>query len=294
MTADLCETFRSLAYRTFDHMGRARRVGHQPLEETFTDTNILELKDRHPADIFCQTFTKAEEGRNGADWEWWLTNSHMTRWLGLRVQAKVLHLQTNSFAHLHYKSGKTGQPKVYQLAKLKSEAKRDGLVPLYCFYLHTPLQPGILKPTRFRLPTPVESLGCSLTTLAHIEGLQKTGESRDFAAVMRGALPWHHLVCRGWHSDDELPESAWALMQEAFEVKEPTQRGRFADGAIEKPAVGIRSIAPAHVRALMEGRTNDAVPAGLGGVLVLRGRRADQPELPAGDWARPTRRPQQP
>ena len=79
MHTTLCETFRSLAFRTFEQMGRARRVGHQPLEETFTDTNILELKDRHPAEIFCQTFTKPQEGINGADWEWWLTDASKSK-----------------------------------------------------------------------------------------------------------------------------------------------------------------------------------------------------------------------
>src|SRR5690606_6329527 len=127
MHTTLCETFRSLAFRTFDQMGRARRVGHQPLEETFTDTNILELKDRHPAEISCLTFTKPQEGINGADWEWWLTDTSKSKWLGLRVQAKVLHLDSNTFAHLHYKSGKS---KTYQATKLKRESAKDGLIPL--------------------------------------------------------------------------------------------------------------------------------------------------------------------
>ena len=116
MSTKLCETFRALAFRTFDQMARARRVGHQPLEETFTDTNILELKDRHPTEIYCRTFNKHEEGKNGADLELWLTNHSMSSWLGMRLQAKVLHIESDTFPHLHYKSGKS---KKYQLSKLK-------------------------------------------------------------------------------------------------------------------------------------------------------------------------------
>ena len=144
-------------------MGRALRVGHQPLEETFTDTNILELKDRHPQDIYCRTFTKPQEGINGADWEWWLTDAKRSAWLGLRVQAKVLHLESNTFAHLHYKSGKT---KGYQASKLKRECATEGLIPLYCFYLHE--RPGAtVRSTRCgSFAHAAEAYGCALAPLS--------------------------------------------------------------------------------------------------------------------------------
>ena len=90
---------------------------HQPLEETFTDLNILELKCRHPTEIYSEVFTKRREGVNGADWEWWLTNKSRSLWLGLRVQAKVLHLANNTFEHLHYRRRKT---KTYQLHMLQA------------------------------------------------------------------------------------------------------------------------------------------------------------------------------
>ena len=82
MTPTLCGTFTSLAVRTFDHLGRARTVGYQPLEETFTDTNILDLKYKHPREVYPHIFSKRDEGVNGADWEWWLTNRLRSNWLG--------------------------------------------------------------------------------------------------------------------------------------------------------------------------------------------------------------------
>ncbi len=44
----LCETFRELSHETWAFMGKARSVSHQPLEETITDNNIIEIKLRIP------------------------------------------------------------------------------------------------------------------------------------------------------------------------------------------------------------------------------------------------------
>jgi len=143
MNPSLCETFRTLAFKTFDQMGSARRVGHQPQEETFTDTNILDLKVRHGDEIHSRTYNKRQEGLNGADWQWWLTNQAMDSWLGLRVQAKVQNLEADSFDHLHYQSGKS---KTYQSSILKRECAKEGLIPLYCLYT--------VGPAKTRKPAP--------------------------------------------------------------------------------------------------------------------------------------------
>jgi hypothetical protein len=43
MNQRLCQTFQEIAHQTFDMLGRARSVEHQPLEETLTDiTKYLE------------------------------------------------------------------------------------------------------------------------------------------------------------------------------------------------------------------------------------------------------------
>ena len=144
MAPTLCETFRALAFHTHNQLSKSQAVGHQPLEETFSNTNILELKVKHPGEIYSHTFTKPQEGLSGADWEWWLTNKSRTSWLGLRVQAKVLELRSDTFPHLHYASG---NPKTYQLQRLQSEAFKAGMVPLYCFYT--------LLSLRVRLPNTI-------------------------------------------------------------------------------------------------------------------------------------------
>ncbi len=242
----LCETFRLLAFRTFDQIGRARRVGHQPLEETFTDINILELKDRHSTEVFSHNFSKHQEGINGADWEWWFTDVAKSKWLGVRVQAKILHLGSNTFSHLHYKSGKA---KTYQLSKLKRECQKDGLVPLYCFYLYS--QPKFLNSiSRCRTFGHVsESYGCSITSLAHIELLQKNGKN-DLASVIQGAYPWHCLVCCSGYGGYTLPERVWKLLTSGMGIVTHRRRTR-TENQIEKPVMGVRDKPPQYVRDIL-------------------------------------------
>lgn len=261
MTISLCETFRSLAFLTYTQLAKGRRVGHQPLEETFTDLNILELKDRHPSEIYSKTFSKNREGVNGADWEWWLTNSSRSLWLGLRVQAKVLHLATDSFPHLHYRSG---APKTYQLNKLTSESARDGLFPLYCFYTHGSHSNPSFQPCK-SFPYAPESYGCALTSVDHIADLQAAGEVHDLASVMSAAVPWHCLVCCSGYSKGDLPTRAWAYLQATFEISESA---KLKEGIRRGP----RAFPPRHVLDALEGREAEDLPNGVQGVLVIAPR----------------------
>jgi hypothetical protein len=263
MSTQLCETFRHLAFKTFDRLGRARQVGYQPLEETFTDLNILELKIRHPNDIFCHTFTKREEGRNGADWEWWLTDPGMSTWLGLRIQAKVLHLRTNRFEHLHYQSG---NPAEYQATKLKRECAAEGLVPLYCFYLHGE-RPLLRPPARFRIFHHRELFGCSLAPLPLVEALQPANQ-RDLVSVIAGSCPWHYLVCQSRPGRKSLPESAWAVLTNI------SGGGALSDVQSDNQQVapGPRSEPPTYVRDIIASRFNldNDIPGSVRGIVIIR------------------------
>lgn len=262
--ASLCETFRSIAFKTHDQIARARRVGHQPLEETFTDINILELKERHPHEIYSKTFTKRAEGVNGADWEWWLTNPSRTSWLGLRVQAKILHLETNIFKHLHYRSG---SPKKNQIDKLRSESKRDGLVPLYCFYTNfsSEDQDQLFACKSFYNAS--ESYGCAIASLDHISILQLLGDINDLCSVLSCAAPWHCLVCCNGYASGDLPTRSWAYLQRAFNIK-PQEADEFKVDN-ENVRVGPRSEPPSYVYAAMNESGIEDAPSHVQGVLVL-------------------------
>lgn len=57
-------------------------------EETITESNLLELRRRHPGIITLDTFGKKNEAKKGADWEWHIIGR--ARSFGMRVQAKRL------------------------------------------------------------------------------------------------------------------------------------------------------------------------------------------------------------
>jgi hypothetical protein len=263
----LCETFRSLAFRTHDHLARARRVGHQPLEETFTDINILELKDRHPHEVYSKTFTKHEEGVNGADWEWWLTNSSRTSWLGLRVQAKILHLATNTFQHLHYRSG---TPRTPQIDKLRYESNRDGLIPLYCFYTHFDPDKPTNTPLCRSFHNAPESYGCAITSLDNVAKLRLLGKINDLDSVLEWAMPWHCLVCCSGYSQGDLPTRSWAYLKRTFDIEERERGG--IEVVNEQIRPGPRPAPPSYVYAAMEGDVEQDAPSHIQGVLVLAPR----------------------
>jgi hypothetical protein len=234
------------------------------LEETLTDLNLLELKDRNPFEIYCRSFTKREEGLNGADWEWWLTNQDRTSWLGFRIQAKVLNLNADEFTHLHYKRGIA-----YQATRLKNAALRGGLVPLYCFYLHHPALMATHRPRGCGTFAPkAEHLGCSLSSVEHVERLRKA-KKKDLGAVLSNAVPWHCLVCCAGFGGEDLPTRAWAYVRNR--LGEPVRRrsGRVLADVQVPP--GPREQPPQHVLATMEGLEAVNPPSDIRGVVVIVG-----------------------
>lgn len=266
MATSLCDTFLSLAIATHRRLARARRVLHQPLEETFTDLNILELKCRHSTEIYSELFTKRREGVNGADWEWWLTNSSQSSWLGLRVQAKVIHLATNTFDHLHYRNKTT---KAYQLHKLLTEAARDGLIPLYCVYTHGVSRRTLRGRQCLNPGHKLQAYGCSLVSAAHVERLHAKAKMNDMYSVMDAAVPWHCLVCANCstHGSD-LPTRAWAYLQDEFgEMGKVNAEVDF----VHMP--GPRPSPPQHVLDILQRCTAEDPPADIQGVLVIAPRK---------------------
>lgn len=65
----LCETFRRQAFWTWEQLARARALRVHLGEESLTDFNLLEIRSRHSDEVVTKTFTKAQEGILGADWE---------------------------------------------------------------------------------------------------------------------------------------------------------------------------------------------------------------------------------
>jgi hypothetical protein len=253
----LCETFRALSFNTHGHLARCHRLSHQPLEETYTDINLLELKDRNPEEIFVQNFSKPKEGVNGADWEWWITNSSRNLWLGMRVQAKVQHLEKSEFSHLHYRS-KSSQ--VYQLDKLENEAFKDGLVPLYCLYTYGAIPNDVNRCGSFGYEP--EAYGCSLISTSHVRRLRGQSEACDLASVTSLASPWHCLVCCSGYARGDLPSRAWAVLKAR----------NLMPSEIEDDVFRIRTAPPRHVLLALEGRESETNESSSAGVLIMAPR----------------------
>jgi hypothetical protein len=263
-TPPLCSTFHRLAHETYSRISRARAVDHQPLEETFTDLNALELKTLHPTDIHCRTFTKPQEGRHGADWEWWLTDKSHSLWLGVRVQAKLLHLKTNRFAHLHYKPGGT-----YQTTKLIRAAQEEGMLALYCLYTDVPTPAGSWRPL-----TANEDYGCSLVRASDIQRLRRRGGSDDFVNVMSVAMPWQFPFCMQSIPALSSPKVDLSLPELAAIFLGDQSRSQRRWGEIGAEWVdgiyGLRRTPPDRVLAVMRDRHDVDAPPSVRGMLIIR------------------------
>jgi hypothetical protein len=185
MSFDLCGSFRYLAADTFRIIQDARRMRFQLKEESFTDFNLFRLKLYHSDEILIKTFNRIEESVVGADWEWWLSDA-AGRWIGFRVQAKIIALNADEFTHLHYQPPKC----IAQCEKLILQATSNPMypcIPLYCLYLTTPhdIAPG----------TPDIFLhGCSLLSAYRVRQLRATRETA-LTSLWPDLKPWHRLVC---------------------------------------------------------------------------------------------------
>lgn len=96
-------------------------------EETITESNLLELRRRHSDVVRLRTFSKHQESKNGADWEWYIIGE--TRSLAMRVQAK--RVQRNDVLRIRHTVGQTGRQ---QHDLLIETAKADDMKPMYCIY----------------------------------------------------------------------------------------------------------------------------------------------------------------
>jgi hypothetical protein len=259
----LCQTFRDLSFQTWRLLEKARNVSHQPLEETITDNNIIELKSRHTHEVITTTYTRHQEAKTGADWEWWFTNTDKSAWFGVRVQAKILNLTTERFAVLNYKN---------QTNVLINDAQKNGLYPLYCFYSQWALSTSHSPNKYLTFPDAPESYGCSIVDAHTIKNNKNNKNSNTLASVMTNAFPWSCLVCcRGTISssgsgNDSLPNMVRSFIGNAF-IQENHDDNSSLPEIIDRP--------PQHILALLDGEVNDSKidDPNLAGAIVIIGNK---------------------
>ncbi|MGH9427900.1 MAG: DUF6615 family protein [Terriglobia bacterium] len=255
----LCDTFRNQAFWSWDSLRRARSASTQLGEESLTDFNLLEIRTRHPNEVITKTFTKPKEAGTGADWEWWFTGSSR-RWLGFRIQAKVLDLRSDKFEHLHYKPSpgqlSSGQYQADLLCQ-RAQSALPKRIPLYCLYAQWRHQNPGPPWTCGSFPFAEESFGCSLVDAYEIARLRPRKGLGDLVPLM---TPWHCLVCCEAYSRGDLPERALVFLRE-----------RMA-GGIERAGVELATEPPSYVQAILRNELTEPPDPDLRTITVFHER----------------------
>jgi len=207
----ICDTFLRTAISTWDKISEGRTVGYQLKEETITDLNILELKKRLGTRVLTIPFNKFDEGKNGADWEWWFRDIHGF-WIGVRVQAKIIDIKTDGFEHLHYK-----KLKKYQSEKIITEAltSTPPRIPLYSLYTQWDDR-TVLANWTCSFPRYVDLYGCSIMSAFDVYKRRLT-DTKDLKSLLVDMRPWHCLVCcKGFSPSGQLTERIESYVKNSF------------------------------------------------------------------------------
>ncbi|MBD9371344.1 hypothetical protein IB238_01655 [Rhizobium sp. ARZ01] len=162
-------------------------------EETITESCLLEIWRRHSSIVHVETFTKRQEARNGADWEWHLIGRAYT--FKMRVQAKRLARNAGKMRSLFtYKAKSSLAPQVDMLIRGAAAMK---LMPVLCFY--SP-ETARRKWTAAKMPLGLEA-GCLIGDASKIT----TGGNNDLTSLEHITVPWHFLACPLTKASSDFP-----------------------------------------------------------------------------------------
>lgn len=186
MHTGLLNSLLELAHATSGNLAFAHRedVNVSYGEETITESNLLELRRRHPAIITLHTFGKKKEAKTGADWEWHIIGR--ARSFGMRVQAK--RLQQDNVLKIPHMVKST---KAEQINLLIDDAKTQGLMPVYCFYA-TEAQRAKWKASSAAGGLSPFEFGCLLASAHKV----KAKMPKTLSVIESDCVPWHYLVDR--------------------------------------------------------------------------------------------------
>lgn len=282
----LCETFKRRSLSTWNLLSKGRKINSQLLEETLTDVNLLEFKLKHPREVITKTFTKPKEGTTGADWEWWFTGSSGD-WLGFRIQAKIIELQSSTYDHLHYKNPKST---FYQSDLLIQSAlsNHPRLIPIYCLYSNW-------DGRKYRTSWPcnsfkqnVKNYGCSLISAFTVRLFRSKSKANDLQSLLPYMKPWHCLVCCQGYGEGDLPNRAWSYWNSQINSAD---RRLFRGGDVDLPEDALEGLSnfiglyneirpirnpPSYIIRMLEGQPIEPPDEGLRHITIFR--EIEQPE----------------
>jgi hypothetical protein len=197
-----CPMFQLLARWVWFTLQEAEQSRTSVGEESITDMLLLTLAYYCQKQVTVHKFKRNEESTNGADWEWWIKKNNT--WLPMRVQAKRIDVDTQSYPQLDKKGkGRTGRQKL-QVNCLIDKAQNLGnggprQIPIYCFYnyFHTNNVPD----------TNNIEYGCAVASAYKIKKLIRPKPvKRHRDDVSQILHPWHKLVC-DWKSHDDIKKA---------------------------------------------------------------------------------------
>lgn len=203
----LCQITQKQASWVWNSLRLARSHDSKIGEESLTDFLVLQLKKESKGTYFIESFTRPREKTTGADWEIWFAGSS-GKWLGLRVQAKVISLGAKRYAQLHYRR----TDGTVQLDQLVADARKNKATPLYCLYSYwksgeagsVTWRCGSFKPNS-RL------LGAGWLATHHVQTL-KAARADSLKRVAPNLIPFHCLFCCQGHGGGDLPSRARAFL----------------------------------------------------------------------------------
>ena len=251
----ICKTFQNLATATRRRILSADELGLRWSEETNTEFLLLRLKIKHPTEVRIRAFKKHEEAINGADWEWWLVGGRGAAY-GMRVQAKRIKLNTETFGYLRYR--RKGQPHD-QMTNLIRRARSDNLDPVYCFYVASCRQ-------KWRRITP--PLSCCM--IGHAQQVQsaQSNRLRDLHPLL---IPWEKLVCPSTGGGATISHHAITALRGAIEA------GARAIPEMPRPELtGFQTAPPPYISQFLEDGASPvlaqsrALERGIKGIVVIQ------------------------
>lgn len=178
----LRDYLRQRAAWVWNEQGHAFDTGLALQEETLTEMLLLRMaRDHGKHGLTVTMFNKAEEAKNGADWEWIVKTGGCE--LGLRVQAKRLYHKAKAVDY-----GGLG-PTSKQAAKLISRAGTS--IPIYVFFNHDHGQNSSLLTGGTESPYRGRSYwGCSVASAKKV----MTAKSNKLSTLKPIMKPWHRLI----------------------------------------------------------------------------------------------------
>lgn len=155
-------------------------------EETITETNLLEIRRRHPHKVTLLTFSKSQESKNtGADWEWHIIGRAYT--LKMRVQAKRIH-KAGGIGNLKQMGKGADKP---QIDLLIEDANANSLFPAYCFYCAEPQRSYWVRGF-VELEVEAFETGCLIADAETV----KSKSPKKLNEIENDTVPWHFLYTR--------------------------------------------------------------------------------------------------